>query len=377
MTYPMNDVYAAAPITDPLAGLPRPEGRPEAMRRAGHAFEGAGEEIENTSHRLKRSVGEVVGGVWLGKAGSSCEQAVTHVAEAYSNVAGYNKQAGHSLGACANWWEAALVKYDHARQLANQAMEDEADNRRRMEDKAQQLQSSGDLNQASSLRLEAASWQSPQRDRARRQAQEAIQDFDQATQRTRGELDSIDAGVKTALKAAALGAGLLIGTGSRLGDAKFVDRPKVAKSLGGSRYGGKLADATGWSKWLKGTKWLGPVGDMVGIGIAGHSQWRTDMRKHPEMETDERVGRAVAQAGTVGLGGAVAGAAAGAAIGSVVPVAGTAAGAVVGAAIGAVAATGVGEVAGDWIDKHNDAAVEWTGNQFDKIDDAWDNVTPW
>lgn len=158
---------------------------------------------------------------------------------------------------------------------------------------------------------------------------------------------------------------------------------------------GSADDAFG-PEWMRGASRVGKGltvgGAVLAFGTSFASQWMRDASKHPNMDTDERIGRATTEGASAAAGGA-AGAYVGAAIGTAIcPVIGTAVGAVIGGAVGGWAAS-----------KFNDPAVKWVGDQFDKVDDAvgdaanatkdwvgdkagdaakaagkaWDAVTPW
>lgn len=379
MTYPTTSPDSLhAPVSDPLAGLPRPQGNPGTVQSAGQSYQAAGQELDSLSRRLTQSANGTVGQAWIGRAGASCQQSVGGLSNAYQEAAQDAQDAAGALLECAQKWRGALDDYDRARRLADQAVEEETAHRERAEREAQEASASGDEGRASVVRSSAATYQSQGRMQAQRMASAAIHDFDAATQAACGKLDSVGASVKSWMTALSVTGGGALGALQKIyeyGSTRWVRHiPGYVTSKG--EYippKGYVPDNRMRSKWARHAKGLKLAGNTVAFATAGVSQWAADQRKHPDMETDERVGRAVAQGATVGVGGAAAGAALGSAVGSVVPVAGTA----VGFVVGGVA----GYFIGEGIDSINDGAVDAVGNAFDAagdwVSDTWDDVTPW
>ena len=146
----------------------------------------------------------------------------------------------------------------------------------------------------------------------------------------------------------------------------------------------EVPDAATRAQWAGRAKWFGRAGTAAAFITAGAAQYFDDS-DNPNLNTQERTGRVVAQSATVGgaaalggWGGAVGGAAIGTAI---CPGVGTVVGGVVGGIVG-------GGVAGGIVDHFNDSVVDWAGNA---ADDSWnwttnavsdagdtvDSVTPW
>lgn len=409
MTYPATAPGSLqAPVSDPLGGLPRPQGNPDAVQSAGRSYQAAGQELDAISGRLNQSASGVVGQAWIGRAGASCEATTSGLAKAYVKAGQDAQEAAGALQTCAQKWRSALQEYDRARRLADQAVEEETGHRERAEREAQAASGSGDEGRASAVRSSAATYQSQSRGQAQRIASAAIGDFDAATQQACGKLDSIGTSIKNWMTALSVAGGGVLSALEKVhqyGAERWVKNvPGYFKSNGEwVPRQGYVPDREMRSKWGRRAKGLKYGGYALATGTASVSQWAADQRKHPNMETDERVGRAAANGATAGLGSAVVGGLAGSAasagsaalmgatMGSVVPGVGTAVGLVVGGAVGYFtgeaiskhndaivnAAGDAADAAGDAVGSATEAVGDAAGSAVDAVGDAVDTVTPW
>lgn len=375
------------PVQDPLVGIPRPKGNPWMVFERARAFTGAGNELTSVHERLNGSVQGTVGASWIGRAGSSCREAVRAHASEYAKAGTQAHEAGSALAECANRWQSALWDYDRARTHANEAMEDEIAYRERAQREADAAQSSGDEGRASVIRSAAESYESPQRSAATRTASAAIHDFNAATEQACGKLDALGAPIRAAINRVGVASGVMLGPSQRLAEhaadhwvrhvpGKVGSDGKLRGNHVNGEYvkpGGVVPDDEMRDLWAKRAAAMKYGGHVIGFATAGGSQWLTDTRSHPDMDTDERVGRAVTAGTTAAVGGAVGsmagragGAWAGAAIGTLIcPGPGTVIGAVIGGLVGGIG----GGVAGGWAaGKLDDPVVDEIGNLTDKWD---------
>lgn len=379
--------------THPLSGMAKPEGNPDAVRSIGNTYGRIGGELENVSKRLERAVGDAVGGAWIGKAHSSCDHAVGQYAQKYATLAGYANEAGGALVECANAWQAALEDYKRAETKAGNALEEEANHRREAEQRAQQHDASGDAAQARIERSSAETWESPARDTAGRVAHEAINAFEQATQKACATLDGLANPLSSVLTTVGSGGGVALNAAEQWN--LMYARNMMRHDLPLSHARGKptfVPDKTARGKYLAKARMFKAGGYVLSAGVAAYGQWAMDQRKHPNMDTEERVGRAGGSAISEGLGSAaigagagyVAGAATGAAVGSVVPGVGTVVGLAVGAGVGYLASKGIDKIDDAFVNAAGnvtDATVDAVGNAADAtadwVSDKWHDWTPW
>lgn len=387
MTFPVE----ASPegVLDPLAALSRPSGNPDAVAHAGQLYNAAGSELGGVSNHLSSAVDGVVGSAWVGRAGGSAREAITGRAARYDTFATRATDAAGVLAECAARWRGALGSYEHARRMADEAVSDEVTFKRQAEREAQQLSASGDQG-AANAKLEAAErYTSPLRRRSVAMAQEAIADYDRATKQAVGKLShlahtvpEVTGGVAGGAAGGGVTAGPRTGSGSR---SEASNAEQMTNYVVGGTGGLAIGKAEGVAKYLSKEgegglpkalrdKWktraarLGKGGAALSFVAGGATQWMRDQRLHPNMETGERVGRAVAEGGSAAGGAAI-----GALIGTAIcPGAGTIVGGMIGGAIGGAAATRyndkyivkpVGDFAGDAEDWVNDKA-SWVNHKM-------------
>lgn len=362
----------APPDQDPLVGLPRPTGDVAALRQAGQAYEAAGPEMEAVQHRVREAAGGVLGETWVSQAGTTCAEATTNLAETYGEVAARAQEARAILLACATKWEQALGVYDRARNQANEALREEATTRQGLRNQAEAHRSGGDWFSANLKDAQADEWVSELRPVAQDNARAAIAAFDEATRAASYQLDellipaaAILGKIDGMMSTTAIGAEVA----GELSYAHHANHPLSSSAANSAavQHAGRI------NGWIKGA---GKAVGFVSTAIAGYKRYAIDGLKHPEMGSAERVGRALAEGGTVGVAGSGTQSATTAGVGSVSWVAGPG-----GAASAIVAGGAAGGVIAAYVERHNDWAVDATGNvakgMAEWTTDRLTNLKPW
>lgn len=174
-------------LADPLAGMALPPGQPGTLYANAATYSAIGGMLQASSARQSQAM-SAVGPAWLGDGSISCQAAVGHLTDSGRKLGTAAEAAVTALKNCGAGWEAAIAKWQQAQALAAQAVADETAQRNKVNQMAAAGNPIGVIDKG--LNDFGLGYQSPARAQAVAMGRQAIDLFNQATQRAGAALQA-------------------------------------------------------------------------------------------------------------------------------------------------------------------------------------------
>ena len=192
----------AGGLGDPLAGLQMPPGDPGLLGGATGQLSKWASELGSGAANHHQAASSVIGSAWIGPAAQAAGKSVQQIAQGAATMADAASHASTILGNSQRSWQDAVVKFQQAQGLAQQAMADEAAHRQQgaaaaaaMNPAAQAANPAG-FAKAQSIANGGDGYQSPQRAQAIQLGQEAVDEANIAINTASAMLTDICGAVK-------------------------------------------------------------------------------------------------------------------------------------------------------------------------------------